>query len=153
MSRPPFAIAAVLLLAAGAGACAPQCTCPATVPAPAGGIAVANPGAAPGAPQPVVGGPLRIVNEEQVREQMRSVYPPGMASAGVRGDALMEVTLDENGTVQSATDLRVSNTNFRVPALTIAHALQFSAPPTAGTVVRVRLRWALVGSRVEIVQP
>ncbi|WP_420130391.1 hypothetical protein [Longimicrobium sp.] len=149
MSRPPFAIAAVLLLSAGAAACAPQCTCPATVPAPAGVIAVAT----PGAPQPVVGGPLRIVNEEKVLEQMRSVYPPSMASAGVRGDALMEVTLDENGTVQSATDIRVSNTNFRVPALTIAHGLQFSAPPAAGTVVRVRLRWALSGLRVEIVQP
>lgn len=153
MSRPPFVIAAVLALASGAGACAPQCTCPATVPAPVGVIAVATPGAVPGTPQPVAGGPLRILNEEEAVERMRSVYPASMASAGVRGDALMEVTLDENGTVQSATDIRVSNVNFRVPALTIAHGLRFSAPPAAGTTARVRLRWSLGGSRVELVQP
>jgi outer membrane biosynthesis protein TonB len=159
MSRPLFAIAALLTLAAATSACAPQCTCPATVPAPVGVIAVAQPPAQPVAPAaapvaaPVAGGALRLLNADSAAAQMRLVFPRQMANAGVRGEAVVEITLDEYGAVQSASDVSLSNDQLRGPALTIAHGLKFSIPPAAGTMVRVRLRWSLGGNRAEIVEP
>lgn len=156
MRRPPLAIVAVLALSAAVSGCSPQCTCPATVPAPAGPPpAVAAPGvpAAAPAPTPSVGGSLRIINDEEAEAQMRALYPRQLADVGVGADVLVDVTLDANGFVQSATDVRVSNPNFRGPALTVAHTLQFTTPPAADTVVRVRMRWRTANTTVEIVQP
>lgn len=157
MSRHSLAVA-VLVLAAAAAGCAPQCTCPATAPAPATVPAPAGPIAVPTTPRPTApapaeGGPLRLLNEDEAENQMRAVYPARMAQAGVRGNAIVEVTLDETGTVQSARDVRVSNDAFRGPALSVAHALQFSVPPAAGTTVRVSLRWTTTNTYIEIVQP
>lgn len=156
MSRPPLAIAAILVLAAAASGCTQQCTCPATIPAPAGPPpdAVA-PGANPVAPTPLrpTGGPLRIINDDEAEAQMRSLYPRQLADVGVGADVILEVTLDENGLVQTARDIRVSNDNFRGAALSVAHALQFTNPPAAGTVVRLRMRWRTAQTSVEIMQP
>jgi hypothetical protein len=111
------------------------------------------PGANP-APAPApVGGPLRIINDEEAEAQMRALYPPQLADVGVGADAIMEVTLDANGTVQTARDIRVTNAHFRGAALSVAHALQFTAPPAAGTVVRVMMRWRTARTSVEIMQP
>lgn len=156
MSRPSLAIAAVLVLAAGASGCAPQCTCPATIPAPAGpppdAAAPSIPGQVPPAPRPAAG-PLRIINDEEAEAQMRSVYPQHLLDVGVGADVIVEVTLDANGRVQGARDIRVSNAQFRGPALTVAHELEFTAPPAEGTVVQVRMRFRTAVTTVEIVQP
>lgn len=154
MSRPSLAIAAVLVLCAAASGCTPQCTCPNTIPAPVGPPPDATaPGANPAPPPPPVGGPLRIINDEEAEAQMRSLYPRQLADVGVGADAIMEVTLDANGTVQTARDVRVTNDHFRGAALSVAHALQFTAPPAAGTVVRVMMRWRTARTSVEIMQP
>lgn len=159
MSRPVFAIAAVLALSAAAAACSPQCTCPATIPAPVGTPPDA---AAPSIPAPVgnpqqpntVAGPLRILNEDEAEAQMRRLHPQHLADAGVGADVLLDVTLGTNGLVESATDVRVSNDAFRGPALTVAHQLQFVGTlPPAGSSVRVRMRWRTTTTNVEIVQP
>ncbi|HEU4880628.1 MAG TPA: hypothetical protein VFT45_00245, partial [Longimicrobium sp.] len=76
-----------------------------------------------------------------------------LADVGVGADAIMEVTLDANGAVQTARDVRVTNDHFRGAALSVAHALQFTAPPAAGTVVRVMMRWRTARTSVEIMQP
>jgi len=154
MSRPVLAIAAILVLSAAASGCAPQCTCPNTIPAPVGPPPDATaPGAIP-APAPApVGGPLRIINDEEAEAQMRSLYPRQLADVGVGADAIMEVTIDANGTVLTARDVRVTNDHFRGAALSVAHALQFTAPPAAGTVVRVMMRWRTTRTSVEIMQP
>jgi hypothetical protein len=154
MSRPSLAIAAVVVLCAAASGCAPQCTCPNTIPAPVGPPPDATaPGAIPAPPPAPVGGPLRIINDEEAEAQMRSLYPRQLADVGVGADAIMEVTLDANGTVQTARDVRVTNDHFRGAALSVAHALQFTAPPAAGTVVRVMMRWRTARTSVEIMQP
>jgi hypothetical protein len=146
MSRPSLAITAVLALTAGAAGCAPQCTCPTLAPAPVPVIAVSQPGAAPAQPgavptpppaaqpqpqpQPAAGGPLRILNDDDV-----------------------EVTLGASGVVEASTDVRVSNPAFRGPALTVANQLQFFPTPAPGTTLRVRMRWRTTSTSVEIVQP
>jgi protein-disulfide isomerase len=155
MSRPALAIA-LLVLAATAGACAPQCTCPTSIPAPISGppADATPPGAAPAAPRPApVAGPLRIINDDEAEAQMRALYPRQLADVGVGADAIMEVTLDANGTVLTARDIRVTNDNFRGAALSVAHALQFTAPPAPETVVRVFMRWRTARTSVEIMQP
>ncbi|HEX6372725.1 MAG TPA: TonB family protein [Longimicrobium sp.] len=175
MSRPPLAIAAVLVLAGAAGACAPQCTCPAAIPAPTAGpppaatpMPAPPPAAVPAAPQPAAApapapapaqapaaapapGPLRLLNEGPAVRRMRSAYPAHLLAAGTRGDVVVEVTLDENGRVQSAMDVQANNDQFRGPALTIAQELRFSTPPAAGATVRVRLRFQPAGSRIDVV--
>jgi hypothetical protein len=158
MRRPSLAIAAILVLAAATSGCAPQCTCPAAIPAPTGvpadAAAPSIPGAVPAAPRPApVTGPLRIINDEEAETQMRALYPRHLADVGVGADVIVDVTLDENGTVQSASDVRVSNDNFRGPALSVAHTLVFTAPPAAGATVRLRMRWRTASTSIEIVQP
>jgi hypothetical protein len=157
MSRPSVAIAAILVLSAAASGCTPQCTCPNSIPAPVGPPPDATaPGAIPAAPAPApapVGGPLRIINDDEAEAQMRSLYPRQLADVGVGADAIMEVTLSANGTVQTARDIRVTNDHFRGAALSVAHALIFTAPPADGTTVRVMMRWRTARTSVEIMQP
>lgn len=159
MSRPSFAIAAILALSAAAAGCAPQCTCPATIPAPVGTPPDA---AAPSIPAPsgtpqqptTIAGPLRILNEDDAEAEMRSLHPRHLADAGVGADVLVDVVLGSNGLVESASDVRVSNDAFRGPALTVAHRLQFVGTlPAQGTPVRVRMRWRTTSTSLEIVQP
>jgi hypothetical protein len=160
MSRPSFAIAAVLALAAAVSACSPQCTCPATIPAPAGpppdavAPSIPAPAAQPTpAPQPGAAGSVRIINDREAAVRMREVYPQHLLDVGVGADVVVEVTLDATGRVQGARDLRVSNRDFRGPALIVAHELEFTAPPAEGTVVQVRMRFRTAATNVEIVQP
>ncbi|HEX5870410.1 MAG TPA: TonB family protein [Longimicrobium sp.] len=164
MSRPPLAIAAVLLLAAAAGACAPQCTCPTAIPAPAAGPPVAAtpmptppPAAAPATPPPAAApapapaaGPVRLANEGPALRRMGSVYPRYLSDAGVRGDVVVEVGVDADGRVESANIVSATNDRLRDPALTVAQELRFTAPPAAGTTVRVRLRFQPAGRRIDI---
>jgi TonB family protein len=159
MIRPPFAIAAVLALAAAASACAPQCTCPAAVPAPAAGpppVAAPMPAPTPGVAQPApapapAAGPVRLVNEGPALRRMGTAYPRHLADAGVRGDVVVALELDADGRVQSANIVSATNDRLRDPALIVAPELRFSAPPAAGTTVRVRLRFQPAGSRIDIV--
>lgn len=158
MIRPPFAIA-MLVLAAAMSGCAPQCTCPATAPAPV----VVPPGVDPATPpvvpaqqpasqQPAAApGPVRLLNEGAAVRRMRTVYPPALLAGGVRGDVIVEVSVDADGRVQSAIDVQANNDQFRGPALTIAQELRFTAPPAAGATVRVRLRFQPAGSRIDVV--
>ncbi|MBW3572835.1 MAG: TonB family protein, partial [Gemmatimonadetes bacterium] len=83
--------------------------------------------------------------------RMRSAYPAHLLAGGTRGDVVVEVTLDEEGGVQSAMDVEANNDQFRGPALTVAQELRFSAPPAAGTTVRVRMRFQPAGSRIDVV--
>jgi hypothetical protein len=53
--------------------------------------------------------------------------------------------------VQSANIVSATNDRLRDPALMVAPELRFSAPPAAGTTVRVRLRFQPAGSRIDIV--
>lgn len=161
MSRRSFSIVAILALAATAAGCAPQCTCPATIPAPVGTPPdAANPSIPAPAQQPVqqqpntVAGPLRILNEEDAEALMRRLYPQQLADAGVGADVLVDVTIASNGLVEGASDVRVSNDAFRGPALTVAHELRFVGTlPAPGSTVRVRMRWRTTTTSVEIVQP
>ena len=157
MTRPPLAIAAVLALAAAASACAPQCTCPAAIPAPAAGpppVAAPMPAPAPGAAQPApapAAGPVRLVNEGPALRRMGTAYPRYLSDAGVRGDVVVALELDADGRVQSANIVSATNDRLRDPALIVAPELRFSAPPAAGTTVRVRLRFQPAGSRIDLV--
>lgn len=159
MNRSPFAIAAVLALAAAAAGCAPQCTCPTTAPAPAPiptGVSPTTPPTFPppaAQPAPAQAGPVRLLNEGPAVRRMRSVYPPALLAGGSRGDVVVEATLDADGRVQSVMDVEATNDQFRGPALTVAQELRFTTPPAAGTTVRVRLRFQPSGSRIQIVEP
>jgi TonB family protein len=173
MNRPPLAIAAVLALSAAAAGCAPQCTCPATAPTPIpAGVNPATPPTFPPPPpqqpapaqptpaQPAVtpppapaAGPVRLLNEGPAVRRMRSAYPPALLAGGTRGDVVVEVTLDADGRVQSVMDVEATNDQFRGPALTVAQELRFTAPPAAGTTVRVRLRFQPSGSRIQVLTP
>jgi TonB family protein len=166
MNRPLLAIAAVLVLAAAG--CAPQCTCPATTPAPA--VPPANvrptptfpppPPPQPAAPQPApaqtpapaaAAEPIQLVNEGPALRRMGTAYPRYLADAGVRGDVVVALDLDADGRVQAANIVSATNDRLRDPALTVAQELRFSAPPAAGTTVRVRLRFQPAGGRIDIV--
>jgi TonB family protein len=168
MKTTPFAIASLVLLAA-AGGCQP-CTCPATAPAPVvlppppppagqpaqpapAQPAPAQPAPAQPAPaQPAPAGPVRITNESSVTRLMAGSVPRQIYDAGISGDVLLDVTLNADGTVESVTDVEATNETFRAPALRVARSLRFSAPPAAGSVVRVRMRFSR-RSEVDIVEP
>jgi TonB family protein len=157
MTRPPLAIAAILALAAAASACAPQCTCPAAVPAPAAGpppVANPMPAPAPGTAQPApapAAGAVRLLNEGPAVRRMRSAYPAHLLAGGTRGDVTLDLTLDEDGRVQSAVDVSANNDQFRGPALTVAQELRFSSPPPGVNTVRVRMRFQPAGSSIDVV--
>ncbi|HEU0299599.1 MAG TPA: TonB family protein [Longimicrobium sp.] len=158
MKTTPIAIASLVLLAA-AGGCQP-CTCPAAAPAPvvlppppppAGQPAQPAP-AQPAPSQPAPAGPVRITNEASVTRLMAGAVPRQIYDAGVTGDVLLDVVLNSDGTVQSATDVEATNETFRAPAQRIVRSIRFSPPAATGTTVRVRMRFSR-RSEVEIVEP
>lgn len=155
MNRRPLAIAAVLSLSAAAAGCSPQCTCPATAPTPLPtGVSPAMPPTfpppAPAQSTPAEAGPVRLLNEGPAVRRMRTVYPPHLLAGGTRGDVVIEATLDADGRVQSVIDVEANNDQFRGAAMTVAQELRFTAPPAAGTTVRLRMRFQPSGSRIEV---
>ena len=106
--------------------------------------AAAQPAAAPAA------GPVRLVNEGPALRRMGSVYPRYLSDAGVRGDVVVGLTLGDDGRVAETAIESATNDRLRDPALTVAQELRFSAPPAAGTTVRVRLRFQPAGSRIDV---
>lgn len=109
------------------------------------------PGVAQPAPAPAAAGPVRLVNEGPALRRMGTAYPRVLSDAGVRGDVVVALELDADGRVQSANIVSATNDRLRDPALMVAPELRFSAPPAAGTTVRVRLRFQPAGSRIDIV--
>jgi TonB family protein len=161
MTRTPLAIVATLALAATAGACAPQCTCPATTPGGVAAIPAPGPGAAPppvpqAAPTPAPTGAVQLLNAERVARRMRGAYPQYLLDAGTTADVLVDLTVNAEGRVESAAPVGQpdeTQAQFLNTALTLARELRFSAPAAAGAQVRVRMRFQPSGSRVSIVNP
>ncbi|HEY0018706.1 MAG TPA: hypothetical protein VGC13_20570 [Longimicrobium sp.] len=159
MIRTPFAIVATLALAATAGGCAPQCTCPASVPGGVAAIPAPGPGSAPppvpqAAPAPT--GTVRLLNAERVARRMRGAYPQYLLDAGTTADVLVDVTLNAEGQVQSAAPVGQpdeTQAQFLNASLSLARELRFSPPGAAGAQVRVRMRFQPSGNQVTIVNP
>lgn len=117
-----------------AGACAP----------PAGAGAEPSPEAeAPAA------GP-RVLNGAQVEAYMRAAYDPLLRDAGVTGEAVVDLVLDPEGAVVSATLVSVTHDYFRRAAENAGERLRFSPPAADEAKVRVRLYFDMRPERMDV---
>lgn len=94
-----------------------------------------------GPPAEAVRGTPRLLNEQQGLRSMRTGYDPLLRDAGVTGDAVVDLRLDVDGYVRSATVVDVTHDLFRVAAENAAYRLRFDPASAAGAQVRVLMKF------------
>jgi TonB family protein len=81
--------------------------------------------------------PARLVQSAE------APYPEAASAAGIEADVTLELVVDENGRVTSATPRTGAGYGFERAAETAVRAYRFSPARRAGRPVRVRLSWTV----------
>lgn len=114
----------------------------------------APPGAEPAAEaQAQAGEGVRLLNASDVVSRMRAAYPVLLWDARVTGSVVVELTLNTDGTVQTAEVRRSSHDQFSTAAQRVASTMRFSPPAVAGRKVWVSMHFNQPVGSIQLVNP